>query len=92
MSSLPIWLDGARACGYLPDRQARSGFVHPSVAMTPQLYSQLIALASAAAAITFTNPIAHPAKPAYRPGCRSRRSSRTASKSVAASGTPTPAA
>ncbi|ANE54723.1 arginyltransferase [Methylomonas sp. DH-1] len=44
MSSLPIWLDGARACGYLPDRQARSGFVHPSVAMTPQLYSQLIAL------------------------------------------------
>ncbi|WFP52313.1 arginyltransferase [Methylomonas sp. EFPC3] len=44
MGSLPIWLDDEHACGYLSDRQARSGFVHPSVTMTPQLYSQLIAL------------------------------------------------
>jgi arginine-tRNA-protein transferase len=43
ISSIPIWLDSGHACGYLEDRQARSGFVHPSVEMDTPLYSQLIA-------------------------------------------------
>ncbi|MDT4290323.1 arginyltransferase [Methylomonas sp. MO1] len=42
MSSIPIWLDSGHACGYLDDRLARSGFVHPSVEMDTALYSQLI--------------------------------------------------
>jgi arginine-tRNA-protein transferase len=43
MNSIPIWLDNGHACGYLDDRIARSGFVHPSVQMDMPLYSQLIA-------------------------------------------------
>ncbi|AMK76079.1 MULTISPECIES: arginyltransferase [Methylomonas] len=43
MSSIPIWLDSGHACGYLDDRIARSGFVHPSLEMDTPLYSQLIA-------------------------------------------------
>lgn len=43
MTSIPLWLSADHPCGYLENRQARSGFVHPSVTMDTGLYSQLIA-------------------------------------------------
>jgi len=42
MISIPLYLTAAHECSYLDDQSAQSVFVHPSCALTSDLYAQLI--------------------------------------------------
>lgn len=43
MRTLPLFLTEEHPCSYLPGQLARSVFVHPSCAMTAEIYGQLMA-------------------------------------------------